>query len=358
MDISNKPDQSDNKPSHFMNIWGRNETRLSALIAQTILLSQKFRRFIACELHMGNKSFEITSIKTEHYFEDKKEEQKNKIDVLIKCPDGLLIGIENKKWALLQGYDQLIRYDKLLNEESNGHYRLVFLAPSTYKLPDNSRPKNPKNPMTRIDYKKISNWIVNESFYSKFEKDYVEQFRLYLDALELENHPFTRQEISDLKEGKPAAVKKLSWIVDSIKPDKARFNQSADLGYCSYRLEVSRFPVLVGFRYKYKPDNYWFREPLLHNEPECLIYIYDDWKGSERDEMNQRVARVADKFNKNVLKHKAVFHDIEKKNECRLSIRKPLLDFEGKEISEIVLWFEENLNLLKKGIEEVINDET
>lgn len=351
MDISNKPDQSDNKPSHFMNIWGPNETRLSALIAQTILLSPKFRRFIADELNIGNDSIDITYIKTEHSFKNKKD----KIDILIECSDGLLIGIENKIWAPLQGDNQLIRYDKLLNQESNGHYRLVFLAPSTYKLPDNSIPKNP---MTRIDYRQISNWIVRERLESGFEAKYYEQLRLYLDALELENYPFTRQEISDLKEGKPAVVKKLRWIVDSIKPDKDILNYSTISGYDSYRLEVSKFPVLVGFRYKYKPDKYWFREPLLHNEPECLIYIYDDWKGSERDEMNRRVARVADRFNKNALKHKAVFHEIEKKNECRLSIRKSLLDFEGKEISEIVLWFEENLNLLKKAIEEVINDET
>ncbi len=342
MGISNKPDQLDKKPSDFINIWRRNETRLSALIAQTILLSPNFRRFIAGKLNIENKSFKITSIHTEHSFENNKEE---KIDILIKCSDGLLIGIENKIWASLQGDDQLIRYDKLLNEESKGHYRLVLLAPSSYKLPYSSEPKNT---MKRIDYRQICNWIASESFESGFEENYFKQLRLYLNDLRLEIKPFTRQEIKALKEKNPDAINKLIWIISSIKPETANLNHSAVSGYSLYGLDICSFPVYVGFRYSSYTD--WFREELLQSQPECLIYIQDNWND---DEFNRRIGQVY-----NELKHQAEQpHDRKKKRECRLSIRKSLLDFEGKEISEIVLWFEENLNLLKKAIEKVTNDD-
>ena len=46
------------------------------------------------------------------------------------------------------------------------------------------------------------------------------------------------------------------------------------------------------------------------------------------------------------------FYTRNQNGECRLSIRKSLMEFEGKEVETILQWFRVNFNLLKNAIEE------
>lgn len=340
MDISDKSDQPYNKPSHFMNIWGTKETRCSALIAQTIVLSRKFQEFIADILRIEHEQFILKSIQTEYSFPDL---NCNRLDILIQCSNGLLIGIENKKWAGLQGNDQLFRYEKSLKEKSKDCHKLVFLAPSTYKLEESWKPEN----LIELCYKTIYNWIDKpQNFDSDFEKRYFDELRLYFDDLELEMRPFTARQIDSLKETNADAIKKLNWLLNTMK--FADRNKNQGHGYTSYKIYIKGLPVAVGFRYL--SDTWWFKEPLLKCKPECLIYIYDEWNDIEQQDKNRRVKDIYDFLNGKV--DCIRFYTRNQNGECRLSIRKSLMEFEGKEVETILQWFRVNFNLLKNAIEE------
>lgn len=345
MDISNKPDQPDNKLSHFINIWGTKETRCSALMAQTIVLSRKFREFIADILRIEHEQFILNTIQTEYSF---LAPNRNRVDILIQCWNGLFIGIENKKWAGLQGNDQLFRYEKSLKEKSKDCYKLVFLAPSTYKLEESWKPKN----LIELPYKTIYNWIDKpQSFDSDFEKHYFDELRLYFDDLELEMRPFTARQIDSLKETNADAIKKLNWLLKTMKFADSEKNQGHG-GYTSDKIYIKSLPVLVGFRYS--SDTGWFREELLQSQPECLIYIYDEWNDIEQQDRNRHVKDIYDSLNGKI--DCIGFHPRNKNGECRLSIRKSLMDFEGKEVETILQWFRINFSLLKKAIEENVRE--
>ena len=63
-----------------------------------------------------------------------------------------MAGIENKKWAPLQD-GQLHKYTEAMRKDKKD-YRLVFLSPSTYTLPESEKPEH----LLTLKYKKIIDW--------------------------------------------------------------------------------------------------------------------------------------------------------------------------------------------------------
>jgi len=322
---------------YFADIWGTKETRCSALIAQSIILSNRFREFIANRIAVPSENFSIDKIQTEYVLSGEE-----RIDIYIACSGGLIVGIENKKWASFQEY-QLKRYTDALKERSST-YKLIFLAPSRYHLSKDHTPHE----LVRINYQDIYRWIKEQSFETSFEENYFYQLLMYLDELEVEMKPLNFQEINSLLHHN-SALDKLRKILIDIKGDSKGIENPSSSGYTLYGIFDYGVPIYIGFRYS---TNWYYSDNLLNNGPECLIYVKDLWDEAEQVEKNQFVNTIHSYLKDKVTDQTTVvrYYTRKTKNECRLSIRKSLFDFDGKEQDEISKWFNEHLELLKQAI--------
>jgi RecB family endonuclease NucS len=79
------------------------------------------------QMHQGlfENKLGITNISTVNSIETERRLGNGQIDILIQYADGLVVGIENKKWAGLQP-QQLRRYAQALQKESQGNFKLAF----------------------------------------------------------------------------------------------------------------------------------------------------------------------------------------------------------------------------------------
>lgn len=327
---------------YFADIWGTKETRCSALIAQTIILSEKFREFIANQLDISKDELSIQKIKTEHSFGN----DNGRIDIYLRCSNGLLVGIENKKWHFLHN-DQLIGYYHALKKECN-NFRLVFLVPSLYRrLSEHEKP----NGLIRINYKDIIIWLENQNFQESFEKKYFENLSSYLHALEIEMKPLNTKDIDCLINWN-TVDSKLHAILSIVRQSSKGSKILRSSGHIYYIIKNYKFPIYVGFRYSKLG---FYDDELLNDKPECLIYIYDDWDNPEEIEKNHIVKTIHDTITHKYqnIDTQMKFYPRKIKNECRLSIRKSIADFDGKELEEIVKWFNENLDILRQSVAEI-----
>ena len=328
--------------SYFTDIWGSKETRYSRLFAQTIILSEPFRGFIGKKINVQKHSLsEIIEIVPEKVFDDNNRQ----IDIYLKTNDGLVIGIENKKWAGLQG-KQLIDYDQSLRNISNNNYRLIFLSPSTYYIKREDEPDG----LIKLSYKEVIQWIKDNqaNFHSQFEINYFDQLKNYMEDLEMK--PFSGDDIQLLRHSNKIydLQKRLRAIVDVIRENHGIEDRPGGDGFILTYEERNNFKYYFGFRVG---TNWYYKSDLLNDSPECLIYIKDDWDDSEQLEMNERVKKIYNKLEAALLDRKSgklCYYERKQKDECRMSLRKSLSDFQDADVDEIIKWFKDNISILEK----------
>lgn len=335
--------------SYFLGIWRTKEKAYSALIAQTLVLSKSFREFLEEQLRIEKGKLSLNSIETERVLSN----EAGRIDVYIECENGLVIGIENKKWAGLQD-NQLHRYAKALQKQSN-NYRLIFLAPTKYFLPEEWKPEN----LFIITYKQVIDWIrIKQSNFEKndFEKTYFDQLLAYLEDLEMK--PLQDKEIESLLHYF-SCEKKLRAILEELKEkdEYIEFSGGRFMLFSRFKKEYDNIPFYVGFRFGKK--NWYYKDNLLNNSPECLVYIKDIWDDSEQEQKNNIVRDTYEKLKKETSLEKdgsrLDYYPRKGKEECRLAIRRSLSNFQDKDLSEIITWFKNTILLLEDYLPLVIS---
>lgn len=318
----------------FLKIWGAGEKRYSSIIAQTLGLSKSFEDFFEEKLGIKNVISEITSIQAEEPLG-----QSEKIDILVIYDNGrMLVGIENKKWAGLQDR-QLHRYAEALKKR-NGNYKLVLLSPSSYVVPRKERPDG----LVTISYKEIIEWIKNVSVNSEFETSYLRYLLSYIEEMEM--MPFEGDEIRSLLYYS-VSLKKIDSILNGIRNDSDGQIENSLGNFKLFLRMIKDFPVYIGVRFG---KNWYYSDNLLNDSPECLIYIKDNWNESEQATNNMRVKSIHSKLiaENDLQGEKIDFYPRKNRNECRLAIRHSLQDFENKNISEVVDWFNKMIDKLER----------
>jgi hypothetical protein len=272
-----------------------------------------------------------------------------------------VFGIENKKAAELQK-NQLGRYQKFLSSLGLPNL-LVFLAPSSYELPDEEFRKLDRQSFVPLTYREVIQWAeecLKESNLSEFERDYLIAFLEFIGELELK--PFTNEELAALAMSRSYqdAVMKASKIVAELARDK-RPEKSTTLGFVLTRTNsFSGFslPIYTGIRFDTEG---YFNDPLLEGQPELLAYVKDDEIDSEKAaRTNGRLEEIANNTGwVEPLGARLEYfrRDRENQKQCRLAIRRKLGDFTSKDPAEIIDWLkrassqlEEVLSALKVAI--------
>jgi len=332
--------------NHFSNIWGDKETRFSAIIAQTLLVSKRFREFLSKKIWLDEKTFEIEYINTEEQFNE------DRIDIYIRTIDEVIIGIENKKWAVFQP-NQLRKYDGYLKRKvkKSSKYRLIFLAPSSYKLLEDMKPEN----LITIRYKEIIDWIDKESssFDNDFENNYFENLKAYLGVLEMKE--IDEKEIASLTYVREymSIINKVKKILSDIKETKLGFEELQD-GYYLTRIHVQL--LYAGIRFD---DRWYYGDDFNENEPEFIVYIKDNWSDDEQEIYNQKIESIYNNIQNHITPNDFIrLYPRNKKNKARLVIKRSIKDFKDKDISEVSNWFRNNINLLESNLKEheIINE--
>lgn len=321
-------------------IWRGREEAYSSMIAQTLILSRKFRKFIEKQLEIEKDSISI--------IETEKDLDLGRIDIYFEYENGLAVGIENKKWAKLQA-NQLHKYDKAL-QKNKKDYKLVFLSPSTYTLSEGEKPEN----LVIIKYKEIidmiNDWIKelnHKNELSEFEETYFKHLLIYLEDLEMK--PIQDKEIESLLFYDSCETKLKAILNELMTQDERTTSMSGN--YILFSRKKDGFLFFTGFRFGTK---WYYQDTLLNKSPECIIYVKDIWDDSEQQEKNILVKKIYDKLKEEPLfSDKVVKLDIyqrSKKNECRLAIRRSLSDFKDKDFDEIIPWFRDAIVILEKHL--------
>jgi hypothetical protein len=307
----------------FEKIWGFQERRYSAVIAQSLGLSKCYRDFLEYKLDFS-RSPGITSIETE------KPLGNGQIDILVEYDDGFVVGIENKKWAGLQ-HQQLHRYTQALKKEHQGNFKLVLLAPSSYKIQEMEKPQG----LFTISYKEIIEWIQEAKIENEIEAAYLQFLMSYIEVLEMK--PFDAKEVTSLLYYS-TCLQKLEVTLEGLRKESdGRIENSAG-NYKLFLRPMKDFQVYIGVRFGRK---WYFNADLLNDLPECVVYIKDIWSDREQQDYNKRLECVYLKLkaDSKFEDERIDFYPRKKSIECRLVIRRSLQDFESKNISDIVSWF-------------------
>lgn len=326
----------------FSKVWGVKETRYSGIIGQTFGLSASFNSFFQERLGIQDKAIEIVSVETE-----KSLGELGQIDIFLNYDNGLVVGMENKKWAGLRP-QQLIRYDEALKIESKDNYKLVFLAPSTYSLRDNEKPDF----LIIIRYKEIIDWINSLAVKDDFESNYLQYLLKYIEVLEMS--PLNEGEIRSLLYY-AKSIKKLDAILSDLREE----NEGTIENNANYKLfyrNIDNILTYTGFRFG---TDWYYNDALINNLPECIIYIKDIWSDNkEKTVQNEKIKTIYEilrgdtDLNTIILNY---YEPVSKKDECRVAIRTSLSDFEGKDISEIINWFRVMFEKLKEANNKIMN---
>lgn len=310
-------------------IWGIDEVKYSGIIAQTIGLSKKFTDFLFDKIGLKNYGA-IINISTEAPLKNY-----GRIDILIECDNDIAIGIENKKWAGLTTENQLVNYYDALKENYKKFY-LVFLSLSTYKLQDSQKPQK----LSEITYKEILDWLKTSKFEDEFEKNYTEYLKQYIEELEMK--PITTEEIKSLMHY-CIALTKLDHILSELKQKEESVENSTSR-YKLFLRKYKDFNFYIGF---WLGTSWYFSDPLIDENIECIIYLKDIGEKPLDSEINGKIQNNIEILKREINDTALVsYHPKKGINEVRLSIRKSLLPFSEREISEIIKWFTDNYAIL------------
>jgi hypothetical protein len=364
-------------PYLFSRIWGESEPKYSAVLAQTLALSARYRSLLLLGLAEQQQvdpsiTDRLRSVaKREAIIETEKNlgEGLDKIDIFVSFDSVLAIGIENKKTAGL-GKDQLLRYQDGLCKEGLPNL-LVFLSPSSYPLPMEELGRLDRQRFVRLDYGEVirlAKECLKASGQSGFEHDYFEAFLEFMGELEMK--PFSNEELTALAMNRSYqdAFGKARSIVAKLAGDDRPERNSTSSFWLTWTNRFPEFslPIYRGIRLD---NNWYFDEPLLGGKPEVLAYVKDDETNAQKAEKTNRRLKDA-AYNAGYIdslgagyidslsaKVKYFERDPGNQKQCRLAIRRPLGDFADEDPEEIVGWLkdatarlEEVLRTLKEPI--------
>ena len=334
---------------HYLNFalyHGRNEQSYSKAVAQTLALSDEFRKkFLELLLSTANspgniKEFiddDIHSITLEKDFGTF-----GRMDVVIETVSGLIIGIENKKWAGLQ-QNQLSRYAEAF-EQIGQPYFLVFLTPKLYALSENERPKSIiSGNFTHITYDNLlSIAIALSNNENSLEHNYFSGLSKFLEGLAMP--PINIDEINSMKYYYRAKEKLINVLME-IKTEKGKIEDNPN--YMLTARWIGKHLVFSGFRFG---TNWYFNAPLLNNEPEIICYAKDTLpnilEATPQNDILQKFYSDEFKTLQTLFNCEVDYYPRKRPNECRLAIRKRLNDFNGKELSEMMKWLNDVIDYL------------
>lgn len=339
---------------NFSNFIGTNENCYSKVIAQTFVLSEEFRNLFLALVNSKIKKSQVILDLNDNISEiliDSDIDGNGRLDINIKFESGKSLGIENKKWAILQK-NQLQRYSDSLKKQ-NEPYILILLSPKHYKLPVDSEPKNLSNgEFIQINYseiEKISLDIAHKTNDS-FKKKYFENLNEYIGGLIVK--PFNTNEIqSFLNYG--SGIKKIYQILNDLKTDTEKIENWRNQYVLVGRMINNNY-CFFGFR---MDSNWYYQEALINNNPELIFYVKDIEDDANQAKLNNDSLRTFFTNQKDdIIKNyncSVDFYNRKKNNECRLAIRKSLVDFNGKDIDKICLWFGEVLEFMNQLPEKI-----
>jgi len=323
---------------NFGNIYGSNEDAYSKIMAQTFIISEKFRsKFIALinSKHSDDKikclsAEDLSSVSLEKSFYNL-----GRLDISFELQSGMNIGIENKKWAGLQP-NQLERYKEAF-ENIGQPYILVFLSPRNYALGANDKPKNLiKGVFVEVNYSEIyliCQQIVSEA-HNELEKRYFSCLINFLGGVTLK--PLTSLEIESLK-SYFEAKNKIVNILREAKNDKEIIEDTAN--YLLSSRNIKDNICYFGFRFG---TQWYYDQPLSKNSAEMIFYVKDTETNSENaNKKNLLLERLCSAHKSEIIKIfdcQVDYYVRKRDNECRFAIRKSLLDFENKDIGEPINW--------------------
>jgi hypothetical protein len=337
--------------SLFGKVWGETEPKYSGILAQTLVLSRRFRRLFLQKLS-EKVDFSIrASLVAAQECEPIVETEwplgtttPGRMDIFVNFDNVLALGIENKKAAPLQ-INQLTRYQKYLRSQYSQNL-LVFLAPRAYPLTAEERSKLNRERFISLDYKQLIDWAdeyLRQPDLTNFKQLYFNAFRDFIGELEMK--PFSTEELSALLQHEmyQSARKKAEQVVAKLgtpeKPDWA--------GFALTSRGKAPFPLYIGIRYACSAK-WYFHEPLMDGQPELIAYVKDCEKDSEKAELvNVQLEQASKRLGYvKSLGAKLEYFPRRKAEECRLAIRRSLGAFVGKDPADISAWLDQAANQL------------
>lgn len=319
-------------------IWGTGELAYSRVVAQTLALSKSFRLFVFEHLQQRVTRAEIDWSEVTQVIRsvpatvtEKGLGESGRIDILLDFGDEFTLGIENKAFGGLQQH-QLKRYAKWLSSNRRRSL-LLFLAPSSFALPTTERPDCN---FAAVDYRAFQQWIKDhlKTVQIGFEHSYFTALWDYCGELEMK--PLTNNELNALAAYSSAlsGERKLQTILGSLDgvATETRHGQ-----YILTRLEKEGLPIYAGFRIG---NDWYYREPLLNNRPEAVVYVKDEEDDPARAKiLANRLQGLDGRKEWKPLAAEINFYPRKSGNECRFAIRRNLETLETREADEIVDWF-------------------
>jgi hypothetical protein len=318
----------------FNQIYGRDESAYSKVVAQSIALSEGFRKEFFEQVHRIHADARFRDLANKEVIKVRLEKtmgQQNRIDILLQFENSLNVGIENKKWAGLQP-NQLTRYMSQL--ESLGFpYILVFLTPPYYHLSDANRPQAMNNGVfVHIDYNEVHRICetILTPLEDGFERRYFMSLRSYLD--EVVTNPIDTKDVAALS-NYGQAKRKLDLIMNEISPDGGIEDTR---NYLLVRRIIKGHNCYLGFRF----TNHWyFDDPLIEGQPELVYFIKDtvasaDYSKVLKGYFEANRAGMASRFS-----CKVQFIEGVESGKCRLALQRPLESFVLGDLKEIIAWF-------------------
>jgi PD-(D/E)XK nuclease superfamily len=324
--------------SIFSSVWKESELAYSGVLAQTLGLSSAYRHLflsklaeltepsIGSELRAAAESSVIT-IETEKYLGSL-----GRIDIFAEFGGAFTLGIENKKNAVLQE-NQLTRYDNYLRKKSVP-FLLVFLAPSNYLLA--IKEVEHLRRFVSLTYKVLNGWTneyLIKGALSDLERHYFGEFNYFTGELEMK--PLSNDEIGALIQHKVYrnAVNKLTDAMRILGPV-----EQSEKGFVLVGREIFvGYSVYRGIRY----DTEWyFGAPLLNGGAEAIAYVKDQENDSKKaEDVNHYLELEAEKTGYiESLKAQLEYYARIEPNECRLVLRRPLVDFGDQDASHAIEW--------------------
>lgn len=336
----------------FYKLFGNNEDGFSKAIGFTLSIHQELLENILREALNNIHYFgeirklingSVVNIDFEkHLFSD------GRIDIVLELDTGLIIGIENKKWAGLQ-FNQLQRYANALDKK-NKPFLLIMLTPKEYTISNEDYPKCSRNGVfSHITYTMIYDECI------KIKSNSKDMQEIYYDALtkyfeEIVMKPFDIEQINSLKNRFEVwnkvkdILNEVNKLYNEIYNSKGTYIEESK----SYSLSCKNIKGNIcyyGFRYN---KNWYYGDSLLNGVPEVLFYIKDTIKDvNEAKDQNDRLKFLYHELkNSKELNKIGILNYYERKNssECRLALRKSLYDFEDKNPDFIIEWI---LNAVK-----------
>jgi hypothetical protein len=329
----------------FDQIYGRDEAAYSKVVAQSIALSQTFRKAffeLAYRKHQDVRIRDLSDSEIAKVRLEKAMDQENRIDIHLQLESSLNVGIENKRFAGLQP-DQLNRYMIQLRKLVMP-FILVFLTPPYYRLSDASRPQAAGNGVfVHIDYNEVHQICetILKPLADGFERRYFMSVLGYLG--EVVTSPIDQKDVDALA-NYGQAKRKLDLIMNEIAPDGGLEDTQ---NYLLMRKVIKGHNVYIGFRF----TNHWyFDDPLIDGHTELVLYIKDMVATVEYNKALKDFFEANQSCLSTKLSCVGQYYEGLVKGKCRLSFRRSLESFIQMDLKEIIAWIRDAQSILERDL--------